>query len=193
LYSQELIPSEKPELFDSFVFSTSPAFIQEDDEDYEPWSTVVTGPSLDFSRQTWWDALLSSYLLPDHSRRSHTLTSPEREFACRQVIDDMRFFFRSTNYWFCFFNVPRFFAVFSDPEKRTRMQPSLILAALAISTFLQSSEVEMGAKGRKKAMRLRDQAQGALEASYTAGWLDESLVQAAWVTICFCIINYYRN
>lgn len=39
----------------------------------------------------------------------------------------------------------------------------------------------MGAKGRKKAMRLRDEAQGALEASFNAGWLDESLVQAAWV------------
>jgi len=61
------------------------------------------------------------------------------------------------------------------------MQPSLILSLLAVSTFWQSSEIGKGEAGRQKAMRFRDEAQGALEASFNAGWVDDTLAQAAWV------------
>ena len=61
------------------------------------------------------------------------------------------------------------------------MQPSYILAALALATFLQSSETGLGAEGRNKALRLRDEAQGALDASLNAGRLDHDLAKAAWV------------
>lgn len=186
LYSQDLMTSQNPELLDSYIFGTTSPFTYIESRENEAYDnkdsedSIPSGPSLEFSRQTWWDVLVSTYTLPGSSRGPSNI-SADREVACQQITNDIRFLFRSTHYWFCFFNVPRFFSVFSNPEKRARMQPSLILAALAISTFLQSSEVEMGAKGRRKAMRLRDEAQGALEASINAGWLDETLVQAAWV------------
>ena len=61
------------------------------------------------------------------------------------------------------------------------MQPSLILSLLAISTFFQSSDIGLGRHGRERALRFRDEAQGALEASFNSGWIDETLAQAAWV------------
>jgi hypothetical protein len=65
------------------------------------------------------------------------------------------------------------------------MQPSLVLALLAIATFWQSSEIGNGSEGRERALRFRDEAQGALEASFNARWVDETLAQAAWVTYSF--------
>lgn len=70
------------------------------------------------------------------------------------------------------------------------MQPSLLPAALAIATFFQSSDAGFGKQGRRKAMRLRDVAQGALEASLNARWIDEELVQAAWVGSPLCFATH---
>jgi hypothetical protein len=50
-----------------------------------------------------------------------------------------------------------------------------------MSTFWQSSEVGYGKQGRERALRLRDEAQAAMDASFNAGWIDETLAQAAWV------------
>lgn len=61
------------------------------------------------------------------------------------------------------------------------MQPSLVLALLAVAMFFNSSEQGGGERGRARSMRLRAEAQGALEASFNAGWIDDSLAQAAWV------------
>ena len=111
----------------------------------------------------------------------------KRQQAANQITSDLRFFFRSSNYWFSFINVPRFLSVYFDPDGRARMQPSLLPAALAIATFFQSSEAGFGQQGRQKAMRLRDVAQGALEASLNARWIDEDLAQAAWVSSLFIL------
>lgn len=62
------------------------------------------------------------------------------------------------------------------------MQPALLPAALAIAALLQSSEAGYGKEGRDRALRLRDVAQGHLEASLNARWIDDSLAQAAWVS-----------
>jgi len=61
------------------------------------------------------------------------------------------------------------------------MQPALLPAILAIAALLQSSEAGHGKGGRDRALRLRDVAQGHLEASLNARWIDDSLAQAAWV------------
>ena len=66
------------------------------------------------------------------------------------------------------------------------MQPSLVLACLAISTFMKSSELNGGSAGRLRAMWLRDSAQSALEASFNARWIEPTLAQAAWVS-ALCI------
>jgi hypothetical protein len=112
------------------------------------------------------------------------ITNTQRENAASHITSDLRFLFRASNYWFSFFHVPRFFGTFFDPSARDRMQPSLILAACALATFWQSSEVGKGKSGRNLALRLRDEAEGALQASLNAGWIDEALAQAAWVSSC---------
>jgi len=97
------------------------------------------------------------------------------------ITADLRFIFKASNYWFSFFHIPSFFGTFFDPERRQRIQPSLVLSLLALSTFWQSSEVGYGREGRERALRLRDEAQAAMDASFNAGWIDETLAQSAWV------------
>lgn len=141
-------------------------------------------PSVQFSRKSWWDNLLAFYASYHHngSQQLH-LTQTQRHASYSQIITDMRILFQKSNYWFSFFNVPRFYSNFLDPVRRSMMQPSLVLAVLAVATFLQSSESGRGEAGRRMAMRLRDEAQSALDASVQARRIDESLAQAAWVCI----------
>jgi hypothetical protein len=141
---------------------------------------ITSEPSLNFRRKIWWDSLLSLYISPTSDRRQN-LTPSQRESAVLGITSDIRFLFRESNYWFSFFHVSSFFGNYFDPVKRERMQPSLVLAILAMSTFWQSSEVGLGSHGRDRALQFRDEAQSALDASFNAGWVDETLAQAAWV------------
>jgi hypothetical protein len=83
------------------------------------------------------------------------------------------------------------------------MQPSLLLALLAISNLMTGNELEKGHAGRIRAckfiayvtlirwatldagyipiVRLRDAAQALLDASMNASWIEPTLAQAAWV------------
>ncbi|KAH7928462.1 hypothetical protein BV22DRAFT_1030769 [Leucogyrophana mollusca] len=164
------------------------AFITQFDEDGSESSEEITNitaePSLDFTRKTWWDSLLALYSAssPGHLP---VLNLSQRNQATNLVTNDLRFLFRTSNYWFSFINVPHFLANYFNGEKRDQMQPSLLPAALAIATFFQSSEAGLGKEGRDRALRLRDVAQGALEASLNAGWIDDSLAQAAWLLAMF--------
>lgn len=143
---------------------------------------MVAQPSLEYSQKAWWDVLLNVYTLPD---AVNTLTpmNASRESVTSRVIKDLRFLFRASNYWFSFFHVPRFFQKFLDPKKRYDMQPSLILAMCSLAIFWQSSEIGQGKTGRTLALKLRDEAQSALESSINAGWFTDELAQAAWVGI----------
>ncbi|KAL4063290.1 hypothetical protein V8B97DRAFT_2026456 [Scleroderma yunnanense] len=169
------------------TFVTPPQQIEEEDEsENSDVITLASEPSLEFTRKTWWDSLLAIYTTdafghPISMSLGHTLTSAERHRAAVHITADLRFLFRATSYMFSFINVPSFLSTFMNPRKREQMQPSLVYAALAISTYLQSSDVGMGKRGRRKALRLRDVAQGALEASVCARWVDEELAQAAWL------------
>ncbi|KAF8527466.1 hypothetical protein BU17DRAFT_81636 [Hysterangium stoloniferum] len=140
------------------------------------WDSYEIGaePSLDFSRKTWWDSLLATYL-PGSNRGA----------AARQIQADLQFLFYSSNYFLSFFNVPLFFGVFCNPIERDKMQPSLVLAGLALSTFMKSSEINRGSAGRLRAMWLRDAAQSSLEASFNAQWIEPTLAQAAWLLALF--------
>lgn len=40
-----------------------------------------------------------------------------------------------------------------------------------------------GEAGRTRALRFRDEAQASMDASFNAGWIDETLAQTAWVGI----------
>lgn len=110
-----------------------------------------------------------------------SLTGTQRELAATAITSDLRFLFKTSNYWMSFVNVPRFFRAFFDPTTRDNLQPSLIIISCALGMIWQSSEIGKGKSGRDLALQLRDQAQGALQASLNAGWIDENLAIAAWV------------
>ncbi|KAF7365037.1 Zn(2)-C6 fungal-type domain-containing protein [Mycena venus] len=170
----------------------SHAFISDyEDSDDEPrrknnstLMTIIGQPTLDFSRKTWWDSLLSLYLSPT-SKRLDSLSSSQRSLATQSISSDLRFLFRCSSYWFSLFHIPTFFNNLYDPAKRDLIQPSLILAALALGIFWQSSEIGMGQRGRERALKFREEAQSALEASLNAGWVDDTLAQAAWLLAMF--------
>ncbi|KZP06293.1 hypothetical protein FIBSPDRAFT_842281 [Athelia psychrophila] len=82
-------------------------------------------------------------------------------------------------------NSARFFTTFFNPITRANSQPSLIIMACALSIFWQSSEIGRGKAGREFALQLRDQAEGALQASLNAGWIDENLAIAALMLAMF--------
>ncbi|KAJ7025394.1 hypothetical protein C8F04DRAFT_1046634 [Mycena alexandri] len=146
--------------------------------------TIVGQPSVNFSRKIWWDSLLTLYAAPA-TMRLDGLSPSQRNLAIQGVTSDLRFLFRTSNYWFAFLHAPTFFNNFYDPSRRDKVQPSLIYAALAMSTFWQSSEIELGQRGRDKALKFREEAQSALDASLSAGWVDETLAQAAWLLAMF--------
>ena len=151
-----------------------------DDEQTE--YNVIAEPSLQFTRKVWWDHLVTLYTSFLHGTAAQTHTRAQRDVGAQRIVNDLRFLFRTSSYWFSFINVPRFYNNFLNPAKRSVMQPSLVLASLAVSIYLQSSELGMGQEGRRMALRRRDEAQGMLQASLNARWVDESLAQAAWVS-----------
>ncbi|KAI1789635.1 hypothetical protein LXA43DRAFT_1152573, partial [Ganoderma leucocontextum] len=150
---------------------------------------IARDPDLQFTRETWWDALLSLYA-SEHGSGQQFYIAPAtasgmRETTTTRVTVDLRFIFRASPHWLHFINLPRFFGSLLDPRARHSIQPSLILGALALSTFFRSHEGELGSRGRERAMTLRDQAQSALEASLNSRWVDHGLVQAAWLLAFF--------
>ncbi|KAI9058380.1 hypothetical protein FKP32DRAFT_1581766 [Trametes sanguinea] len=151
---------------------------------------IAADPGLQFTRETWWDALLVLYATEGEagaiaSEVALAMPPGMREDTTQSITADLRAIFRASPYWLNFINLPRFFGSLLDPRARHGIQPSLILGALALATFFRSHEGELGARGRERALKLRDQAQAALEASLNSRWLDHSLVQAAWLIAFF--------
>ena len=144
---------------------------------------ITPDPSVQFSRKTWWDHVVHLYAVSTPASYS---SLPLGQLQCgasvnQIIVEDVRFLFKSSSYWFSFLNVPRFYNNFLDPARRSRMQPSLLLSLLAVSTFLQSTARASPEENRRKALILRDEAQAALEASLCARAIDGELAQAAWV------------
>ncbi|KAG1745927.1 uncharacterized protein EDB91DRAFT_1049694 [Suillus paluster] len=183
------------QVFESYGHSPPRAFITSLDHETSETSdeslNIIREPSLDFTRKTWWDSLLAMYTSSSSYLPSLTLT--QRHRATDLVTADVRFLLRGSNYWFNFINVPQFLGRYFDPVRRERTQPALLPAALAIAAFLQSSEAGNGKEGRDRAVRLRDVAQGYLEASLNARWIDDSLAQAAWLLAFFEICPHPQH
>ncbi|KAF7985587.1 hypothetical protein HWV62_3877 [Athelia sp. TMB] len=156
---------------------TEPLFEENDFKLFD----IAAEPSLDYFRKTWWDGLLATYSTPTPGLDSMSLSPAQREQAATLITGDLRYLFRTANYWMSFIHVPRFFSTFFNPLTRDNLQPSLVIIACALSTFWQSSEIGRGKAGRDLALNLRDQAQSALQASLNAGWVDENLAIAAWI------------
>lgn len=178
--------SEVPNSGAPFVAATDTYAITAESQpgDEQESNDITSDPSVQFSRQTWWDHLLGLYAVcMPASYRSLPLGQLQRDPSVSQheIVEDVRFLFKSSSYWFSFLNVRRFYNTFLDPARRNRMQPSLLLSILAVSTFLQSTSRACPEDNRRKALMLRDEAQAALEASLYARAIDGELAQAAWV------------
>ncbi|PIL23633.1 transcription factor [Ganoderma sinense ZZ0214-1] len=151
-------------------------------DDFGSSTSVSSPPGVQFTRETWWDALLATY---SSFPAGTTMTADMRDTTTQIVISDLRFLFQNALHWFAFVNIPRFFARLWDPYHRQNVQPSLIYSALGLAVFFQSSELEKGVKGREKALQLVDQARALFDASLSSGWIDIGLVQAAWLLAIF--------
>ena len=157
---------------------------EEEPDTLQEANTVWTPPGVQFLRETWWDTLLAFY---SGVPTGGALTADMRDAATQIIFADLRTLFKTSLHWLAFVNIPRFFASLQGPHYRQAVQPSLIFGALAVSTFVQSSELEKGAKGRAMALQLLDQAHAMFDASLSAGWIDLGLVQAAWVMLSFSL------
>ncbi|KAH7911013.1 hypothetical protein BJ138DRAFT_1151604 [Hygrophoropsis aurantiaca] len=133
---------------------------------------LPSSPSVQFNRKIWWDELVNSY-------------SATRDQSLKDIAADLSSLFTTTGYWLSFVNVPDFVRSLYNPEDRSLMQPSLVLAGLALATLMKSSEMELGTAGRNRALWLRDAAQSSLEASWSTGWIDMTLAKAAVILAVF--------
>lgn len=89
--------------------------------------------------------------------------------------------FNSSIHWLAFLNERYFFRRLWDPSEREKLQPALVLSALALATLLKSSEVGLGVRGRQRALWFRNNAQSYLEQAWSSSSVDASLAQAAMV------------
>ncbi|EIW55382.1 uncharacterized protein TRAVEDRAFT_173096 [Trametes versicolor FP-101664 SS1] len=143
-------------------------------------------PSIQFIRETWWDSLLTLYASsPDRPTSMRAMTSDIRNNISERIKTDLRLLFRVSLLWFGFITIPDYMARLFNPVTRPNVQPSLVLATLALSTLHQSSDLELGPRGMKRALLLAEQAYTAFHASLNSGWIDVELAQAAYVLTAF--------
>ncbi|KAI0675013.1 hypothetical protein C8Q78DRAFT_1162108 [Trametes maxima] len=175
-----------PELFLAPTsHSVSPPSSAQEQERAEEDESIPSRPGVQFARETWWEALLMFYTSDGDSNSVISLTAEQRSGALRLIVSDLRALFHSSASWMSFIHLPRFFETLLNPVRRADMQPSLLLAALALGTLTQSSEIEKGEKGRQRALQLLDMAHSALQSSLATGWVDIGLAQAGWMVMYF--------
>lgn len=144
-------------------------------------------PSIQFVRETWWDSLLNLYASsPDISTVRRPMSADVRNSLSERIKLDVRLLLRISLLWLSFIDVPRFMTSLFNPVTRQTIQPSFVLAMLALSTLLQSSELELGTRGMNRALLLADQAYSAFHASLNSGWIDVGLAHAAYVSARPC-------
>lgn len=196
-----LLPGVVSTLDGDFALLPEPTIVVTPPEDRnveeEAAEAIPSRPSAQFARDTWWDALLSFYAddygFGASDMQIVAISHTQRNMAMKAVMADLRALFGSSPCWTSFLHLPRFFDSVFSPIRRKSLQPSLMLASLALGTLCQSSEAEYGSKGRDKALRLLDMANGAIEASLATGWVDIGLAQAALVRLSLHLICTFRE
>lgn len=148
-------------------------------------SDITPDPSVQFSRETWFDHVRDLYAV--------SMQALDDDSSINQIVEDVRFVFKSSYHWFSFLNVPRFYNNFMDPIRRGHMQPSLLLSLLAVSKFFQGAGRLCPEESHHVALLLRDEAQGYLEASLHARAIDVELAQAAWTLAFFEILSHPQH
>ncbi|KZO96775.1 hypothetical protein CALVIDRAFT_97979 [Calocera viscosa TUFC12733] len=103
----------------------------------------------------------------------------------KQIQTDIAYVFSFSPYFISFFNVPLFWTTFHSPSRRDTLQPSLVISFLALATFMRSSELGAGARGRQRALHIAEIARAYLQSSIDAGCIDAGLAQAAFMLTLF--------
>ncbi|KAK7692152.1 hypothetical protein QCA50_003771 [Cerrena zonata] len=140
--------------------------------EHERQDVIPLSPTFLYTRQTWWDDLLNTY-------------APTPEQSMNDILADLSALLNSSSYWLFFINPAVFFDDIQDDHRRSQMQPSLVLSALALATLMKSSEIEHSTAGRTRALYLRDMAQATLEEACTAQSVDFTLAEAALILALF--------
>ncbi|KAJ7589893.1 hypothetical protein C8J56DRAFT_936442 [Mycena floridula] len=133
---------------------------------YPSRTPIVPSSSCEYETATWWTGFLLVYQLG-------------------HVTADLDYLFNDTGHWLAFIHIPSFLETIQNEETQRQVQPALILAGLALAHLMRSSETENSSGGRDRALWLRKSAQEKLEASWTAGWIDHRLAQAAFILALF--------
>ncbi|KAL1939262.1 hypothetical protein VTO73DRAFT_10065 [Trametes versicolor] len=113
------------------------------------------------------------------------MSADVRHSLSERIKLDVRLLLRISLLWLSFIDVTRFMSRLFNPVTRQTIQPSFVLAMLALSTLLQSSELELGTRGMDRALLLADQAYSAFHASLSSGWIDVGLAHAAYILVAF--------
>ncbi|KAL0569731.1 hypothetical protein V5O48_012229 [Marasmius crinis-equi] len=128
-----------------------------------------TSPVAESVHREWWEQFLSTSGYSLHDLETHT-----------------RYLFSDTSHNLEFLNVGCFVQNLYSPERRHTIQPSLMLAILAMATLMKSSNIEHGEKGRRDALHLRDAAHQALQATMASSeWVDAAVAEAALILCLF--------
>ncbi|KAI0754624.1 hypothetical protein C8Q80DRAFT_1247411 [Daedaleopsis nitida] len=189
---EELLREFDPADFDpaavpSYQLPWAPELVSDADEHEEVElnaGQMLAEPSIQFAKDTWWDALLMLYVTHDMGGdiADVTLTADLRITTTQRVFSDLYTTLRASIQYASFLYLPRLFEKLLNPSSRNTVQPSLLLSMLAVGAFAQSYERKGrdSAKGRKRALQLAEHAHSALQASLLSNWVDVGLVQAAW-------------
>ncbi|KAJ7596839.1 hypothetical protein C8J56DRAFT_918462 [Mycena floridula] len=116
--------------------------------------------------KNWWDEFLSIYPIED-------------------ILAQLSYLLSDAGHWLSFLNFPLLKNNLSNPHERVKIQPSFILAGLAMSILMRSSELENGEEGRNRAIWLRDAAADQMERSWNVEWIDAPLAEAALIIALF--------
>ncbi|KAI0741707.1 hypothetical protein C8Q80DRAFT_1195731 [Daedaleopsis nitida] len=166
----------------------SPPPVDAEEQNGEPEQMPVdTGPAVQFTKDTWWDALLALYAngCVDPKPNTLDLTTDRRVASTKQVLADVRLGLRVSVYWASFIHPLRLLESMSDPSRRHTIQPSLVFSMLAVTELVRGSELKEGAASRIRALKLVEHAHCSLQASLNSNWVDIGLVQAAWFIAYF--------
>ncbi|KAF4567153.1 hypothetical protein EYR40_006147 [Pleurotus pulmonarius] len=125
-----------------------------------------SSPTVEYDQRVWWETFTRTYSL-------------------QEISDDLTYLFKDTGHWLSFLNLDFFTSSLFNPEDRLHIQPSFILAGLALAVLMKSSELEGGSNGRGRALWFRNAAQEALNKAWRSEWIDAQLAEAAFMLSLF--------
>ncbi|KAF7782921.1 transcriptional regulator family: Fungal Specific TF [Agaricus bisporus var. burnettii] len=126
-----------------------------------------TSPMVDARQREWWE------------RISAVCPNPQ------ELINEFNFLRYNTTHQLSFVHIDSLAVSLHEDSERMKIQPAFIFAGLALAQLLRSSRAEQGLMGMEKAVRLRDQANEAIDQALHAGQLHADLAKARFLLAVF--------